>query len=276
MTAPVVLKIGGELIADPARRAWVASELAALVRLGGSAVVVHGGGPQATALTTRLGLEPNVVGGRRITSPEVLEVMKMTLAGQVSVDLAAACRAAGVRALGLAGVSAGLVRAKKRPPRVVSGCGDAPIDFGEVGDVTGVDAEALMALVGAGFVPLVSSLGADDAGRVLNINADIVANDVALAVRAPALVMLTGVNGVLRDLNDPLSRYPVLTVAEAKGLIADGTVKGGMIPKLEESFRLLDKGVGRVCILEAGRPGALSAVLSGSTEQGTVLVTSLR
>jgi len=267
-----VIKVGGDVVADPARRRLFVDELAALIRAGRRIVVLHGGGPQATALTKRLGLVPDVVGGRRITSPAVLEVMKMTLAGHVNVDLSAQCRAAGVPGLGVAGVSAGLVRATRRPPRIVSGCGDAPVDFGEVGDVIEVDGKAITRLLDAGFVPLMSSLSADDDGVVLNINADIVACDVAVALTAEALVLLTGANGVMLDLADPDSRLPLLTVAEARALIADGTVQGGMIPKLEEAFRVLTTGVGRVCILPAGEAGAITAALSGETAFGTTLL----
>lgn len=270
--ATLVVKIGGGVVANPAERAWFTRELASLAAQGHRVIVLHGAGQQATALTRRLGLKPNMVGGRRITSPEVLEVMKMTLGGSVSVDLAAACRGAGVRGLGLSAVSAGLIQARRRPPRVVSGCGPDPVDFGEVGDVCGVDADGLEALLDAGFVPLIGSLSADDDGRVLNINADIVACDVAIGLRADALMLLTGADGVLGDLHDPTTRFPRLTIAEAKGLIGDGTVAGGMIPKLEEAFRVLSAGVGRVCILPAGRPDTCLQALGDDTRNGTTLV----
>ncbi len=266
----IVVKIGGGDVLDPQRRARFAADLAGLVADGRRVVVVHGGGPQATALTKRLGLEVEVVGGRRVTSPEVLEVAKMTLAGQVSVDLTVACRVAGVPAIGVAGAS-GLVSAVKRPPRVVSGSGGEPVDFGEVGDVVDVDRDALERLVDAGFVPVMSSLCCSTEGRVLNINADVVACELAIAVGASALVLLTGANGVLVDLEDDATRFATLTVAEGRALIADGTVVGGMIPKLEEAFRVLDAGVERVCILPAQVPDVTRRALAGSTDLGTTL-----
>lgn len=269
---PAVIKIGGDVIANPIARAGFVAELGALHNVGTPVVVLHGGGPQATRLTKALGLVPNVVGGRRITSPEVLEVMKMTLAGSVSVELAAECRRQKVPGLGVAGVSCGLVRATKRPPRVVSGCGDDPVDFGEVGDVLGVDAARVQALLDAGFIPLMSSLSADDSGRVLNINADIVACDMAIGLGAAALVLVTGANGVLVDIDDPSTRFPLLTVDQASQLIVERVVVGGMIPKLEEAFRVLATGVERVLILPGGVEGALTAALAGSTAVGTVLV----
>ena len=266
-----VIKVGGDVVANPELRHGFAAELAELHAAGHRLVVLHGGGPQATRLTKRLGLKPNIVGGRRITDAEVLEVMKMTLAGQVNVDLTAACRAAGVPGLGISAVS-GVVSAVKRPPRTVSGCGPDPVDFGEVGDVTGVDHTGVAALLDAGFVPLISSLSADPTGRVLNINADIVACDMAIGLGAANLALLTGANGVMRELSDPTSRYPRLTIAEATALIQTGIVAGGMIPKLEEAFRVLRAGVAAVHILPAGRPGALAGALKGATDFGTTLV----
>lgn len=268
----VVIKIGGGEVADPERRMLFARDLADLVGRGVRLIVLHGGGPQATDLTRRLGLHTTMVGGRRVTSPEVLEVVSMALAGTVSTDLTAACRAVGVRGLGLSGVSAGLVRARKRPARLVTGGGDVPVDYGEVGDVLSVDADALRSLLDAGFVPLMSSLAASDTGRVLNINADVVACQAAVALQADALILLTGANGVMGDLDDPDSRYEQLTVAAARALIADGTVQGGMIPKLEEAFAVLEAGVGRVCILPAGVAGAAAAALAGDTALGTTLI----
>src|SRR5262249_2962550 len=158
----------------------------------------------------------------------------MTVAGQVNVDLCALLLAAGARPVGLHGASALVVRAQKRPPRVVSGAGPDPIDFGHVGDVVGVNRELIALLAGSGYVPVVACLGADAKGHVFNINADIVANQLAIALDARALLLVTDVPAVLRNVADPGSRIPRLTVAEGKKAIADGIVTKGMIPKLEE------------------------------------------
>ena len=272
ITSPVVMKVGGDIVADSALLTALVQQVKAYVSSGGRVVIIHGGGPQATALTRRLGLQVNVVGGRRITAPEVLDVMKMTLAGAVNVDISAAFRAQSVPALGLSGVSAALVDAVKRPPRVVSGCGDDPVDFGEVGDVSGVNSEAIHRLLSVGFVPVISSLAATADGRILNINGDIVACHVATALPATRLVLVTSADGVFRDLSDPSSRFPRLTVSEARSLIDDGTVHSGMIPKLEEAFRVLDAGVPhvRICAITTG--GLFDGVESGRSQTGTWLV----
>ena len=229
---PIVVKLGGEIVGGPVGAA-VAADVAGLVGYGASVVVVHGGGPQATALQKALGIEPKIVGGRRITDAATLDVMKMAVAGKVNVELCSQLLAAGARPVGLHGASSGVVRGVKRPPRVVSGGGPDPIDFGLVGDITGFNRELLDLLAFAGYVPVVACLAADASGQVLNVNADIVANQLASALEAAHLFLVTSTPGVLRDVKDPTSRLRTLTVAEAKAAITGGVVTGGMIPKLE-------------------------------------------
>jgi acetylglutamate kinase len=268
---PLLVKLGGEVLAAPVLLA-VAADLARATRAGeGRAaprlVVVHGGGPQATALSKRLGLEPRIIGGRRVTDPATLDVIKMIVAGQLNVDLVAALRAAEVAAVGLHGAS-GLIRAHRRPARAVSGGGDQPVDFGSVGDVDGFDLTLLATLHDAGYVPVVAGLGVSPRGEVLNINADVVASQLAAALRCTALVAVTGVGGVRRDPDDPATRIPRLTVAEARTAIVEGVVRGGMIPKLEEAFAPLAAGVGAVHIVG---PGEVAACLSAPGSVGTML-----
>ena len=266
----IVLKLGGEVVQSDALTI-VARDVAALAsdtRL----VVVHGGGPQATDLTKRLGMMPNVVAGRRITDAATLDVMKMTVAGKVNVDLCAGLLAAGARPVGLHGASSLAVEAHKRPPRVVTGAGPDPIDFGHVGDVDGVNRELLALLSGAGFVPVLACLGADAQGNVFNINADIVANKVAIALEADGLFLVTDVPAVLRDVSNPDSRIARLTVAEGKQAIADGVVTKGMIPKLEESFAALAEGVRAVHIVGKLSAGQLARAVREPGSVGTMLV----
>ena len=265
----VVVKLGGDVLAGPALAA-VAGEIAkaGAADAGRRLVVVHGGGPQATELSRRLGIEPRIVGGRRVTDEATLDVMKMVVAGKLNVDLCAALRAAGVAAVGLSGTS-GVIRAKKRPPRVVSGGGDAPVDFGFVGDVVGFDVALLETLESAGRVPVIACLGADEAGGALNINADVVASQLAASLSADVLIACTAVGGVRKDKDDPASRLARLTVAEARAAIADGTVQGGMIPKLEEAFAPLEAGVAAVHIVG---PGEIARSLAAPGSAGTLLV----
>ena len=260
-----VIKLGGDVLEGDAL-ADAAAEIAR-ARAGRRLLVVHGGGPQATALARRLGIEANIVGGRRITDDPMLLVVKRVISG-LNVDLVAALRADGVPAFGVSGAS-GVIRAHRRPPRVVSGAGDAPIDFGLVGDIDGFDLDVLDALDARDTLPVIACLGADAGGTVLNINADVVASQLAAAVRAGALVACTAVGGVRRDKDDPATRLARLTVAEAKAAIADGTVQGGMIPKLEEAFAPLAAGVGAVHIVA---PSEIATSLAAPGTVGTLLV----
>ena len=266
-----VVKLGGDVLAAPALTV-VAEQLAEARAAGHRIVIVHGGGPQATELSRRLGLESRLVGGRRVTDEATLDVMKMVVAGKLNVDLCAALRAAGVPAVGVSGTS-GVIRAHRRPPRVVSGGGEGAVDFGFVGDVDGFDVELIAALEAAGRVVVLACLGAGEsgagAGVVLNINADVVASQLAGALRADALVACTAVGGVRKDKNDPDSRLARLTVAEARAAIADGTVQGGMIPKLEEAFAPLAAGVAAVHIVGAGE---IARSLAAPGSVGTLLV----
>lgn len=263
MTA--VVKLGGEVLEPPSLEA-VARSLAGAAP-GRRLAVVHGGGPQITALAGRLGVETRMVGGRRITDAATIDVLKMVVAGRLNVDLCAAMAAAGGAGVGLHAGSA-VVRARRRPPRVVSGAGPEPIDLGLVGDVTGFDLDLLACLWAAGRVPVLSCLGLAD-GQVLNLNADVVASQLAIALCAETLVAVTAVGGVRRQKDDPSTRLARLTVAEARAAIADGVIQGGMIPKVEEAFAPLAAGVGSVQIVA---PADIAAGLAAPGTVGTLLV----
>ncbi len=268
---PIVVKIGGE-VAGSGEAPLLAADLRVLVDGGARVAIVHGGGPQATELSRRLGLETRQVAGRRVTDAATLDVMKMVLAGKINVDLCAALTGAGVRAVGLHGASGLTVRAVRRPPKVYAGGGAEPVDLGLVGDVTGFNLELLETLWGAGYVPVIACLGADDKGGVYNINADIVGNQLAAALHAERLFLVTSAPGVLRDVNDPSSRLPELTCAQAHAAIADGVVTGGMIPKLEEAMAVIDQGVGAIHILGKLGAGDLVRAVRQPGSVGTTLL----
>lgn len=272
-----VLKLGGELAQEPERlAAAVGGALRAFLEAGIKVAVIHGAGPQATELSKRLGIEPKLVGGRRITDAATLEVMKMALAGQVSVDVAAALRRAGVPALCTTGVSAGLIEATRRPPRVVTGAGPDPVDFGQVGDVTRVDVDALDRLAGAGFVPVIGSLCGDAEGAVFNVNADTVSTRVAAQLRAAKLFLVSNVPGVLRDKADPSTRIARLTPEEARRQIASGAISGGMIPKVEESLAMLEQGIEEVHVVGLWPDDAILREAAEPGSAGTAFVRDVR
>lgn len=278
MTATAMLKLGGEVVADAVALAAVLQDVRGLLDGGWRVLVCHGGGPQAGDLQERLGVPTVKVGGRRVTDAATLQIMKQVLAGEVSVDLVAAAVAAGVPAVGISGVSCGVVTAHRRPPARVSGGGEAPVDFGFVGDIDEIRPALLEHLWAGGYVPVLNSLGLDGGPdperpthQVYNINADTVASAVAAALRVDHLFLVTGIGGVLRDKDDPSTRIPVLHASEARRAIADGTIVGGMIPKIEEALDNLRHGIGAVHII-GPRAGCLQQAAQQPGQQGTALL----
>lgn len=272
LAGALVVKIGGEVIGSAALLAPIAEGIAALSRTGVRPVIVHGGGPQATRLAERLGVPVRKVAGRRVTDAETLDIMKMVVAGKLNVDLCAALLAAGVRPIGLHGASGPAIAAARRPARPYPGADAAPVDLGFVGDVKAIDRRLIDLLWSAGYVPVLACLGASADGQVYNINADTVANRLAVELGAHGLFLVSDVPGVLRDVNDLASRIPRLTAAEGRALIASGAVSHGMVVKLEESFAALDDGVRRIHILGRLREGDLLRETASPGAVGTVLL----
>lgn len=281
-TPRLVVKLGGAAAEDPQATRALLCEVAACRARGVDVVLVHGGGKQVTELATRLGIETRFVGGRRVTDAGALACAKAALAGSVATDLAALGRATGVPLVAVSGVSGGLLVARRRGTAASSGDDAAAtpvgaallpmvppaVDYGFVGDLLRVEPALLLALLGAGFVPLVASLAADSAGQVLNINADTVAAAIAAALPGAKLLMLTDVDGVLKDVDDPATRIPRLTLAELQNL----AVTGGMLPKLQSIAACLAGGVPAVSVASWRRPGTLAACLAGDEGFGTVIV----
>lgn len=269
-----VVKVGGELL-DEAHRdelAAIARDVRRLLDAGRRLIFVHGGGPQTTALQRALGQEPKIVAGRRVTDLAALDVLKMVVGGKLNIDLCSALRAAGVDALGLNGVSGGAIVCVKRPPKVMAGAGEDPVDFGWVGDVVSVRSSLLSALLELGHTPVLACIGGDEEGRAFNINADMVASQLAAMLPAERLLMITGTPGVLRDVNDPSSRIARMTVAEARAAISGGSVKGGMIAKLEEAIEALSRGVREVQILGRLKDGDVVRAFDAPGSIGTMMV----
>lgn len=266
----VVVKLGGEVAASPEMDA-IAADVRQLVEAWHRVAIVHGGGPQATALQRRLGIEPRVTAGKRFTDPETLEVMKYVVAGQVSVDLCARLLKNGVMGVGLHGASGNVLRAVRRPPRVLTGAGPEPVDLGLVGDVTGFNLALLGDLWERRYVPVLACLGCSEDGQPLNINGDTVASQLAGALAADALVLVTSTPGVLRDVKDPASRIARMRRSEFEKGVADGSISGGMIPKLEESFAVLAGGARSVVIVGRLAAGELVRAVLEPGSVGTVL-----
>lgn len=264
--------------------AAILEQISVFHQVGIRVVLVHGGGPQSTALSRALGAEPRFVGGRRVTDDAALEVATLVLNGAVNTRLLAACRAAGLPAVGLSGVAAGLIEARRRPPvplapspappaaAAAAAGGAGMIDYGHVGDVVAVDPLALETLLGAGMVPVVSPLSADGGGALLNVNADTAAAALAVALRAEKLLLLTGAPGILERPGDPGSLVSLTDLAGLARLRERGCLADGMLPKASSIEAALRGGVRRVHIVGAGVPDGLLAEVFTNEGAGTLVV----
>lgn len=266
----VVVKVGGDILLDDEERQGLGTNIRQLVDAGHPVIVLHGGGPQVSALQEKLGMTPKKVGGRRVTSTEDLRVVQQAICGEVNVALTSTLLQAGVRAFGCHGASGEMVQATKRPPKVVAEGGDEPVDFGEVGDVVHIDAELIRGLLDLSLVPVVATLGVTPGqGRVFNINADTTATRLAQALGAGALLLVTKIGGVYRELSKPETRYERLDAAEARSLIEAGIIAGGMIPKVEEAIEVLEQGVSAIAVVGAREPDSFLSVVRNEGAFGT-------
>jgi len=265
-----VLKAGGEAFDSFESTRRLVEQIGILHQVGIRVVVVHGGGPQSTALAGQLEIESKFVDGRRITDADALGVMTMVLNGQINTSIVAACRAAGVPAVGVSGVDAGLVKATKRPP--VKQDNGQSVDYGFVGDIQSVDPTVLDNLLDDNLVPIVSPLSADDNGTVLNINADTVAAAIAGGLNAEKLILATGAAGILEDLSNPRSLISYVDAAGLKRLRGEGKLSDGMLPKVAAIEKALAAGVPRVHVISYAQPDGLLLEVFTNEGTGTLVV----
>ena len=267
-----VIKVGGDVLLDEQERRGLANNIKDLHENNWSIVLLHGGGSQVNRLQKLHGLIPNKVAGRRITSEKDLLVVKQAIAGEVNVNLVSELTRLGLPAFGCHGASAGLIRAQKRPPVLISGGGDKPIDFGEVGDVIGINSKVLFGLLDLHLIPVIATLGIGQDARIFNINADTTVVQIAKSLKANLLLLTTQVGGVFKDLNNPESRVEKINREQANELIDQGIIQGGMIPKVEEAMTLLDEGVETIAIVNGKTSGAFLSVADGTGEFGTRVI----
>lgn len=265
-----VVKLSGKATEDHANLKSLAEELALLHQVGIRICVVHGGGKQLSELASRMGIEQTIIDGRRVTDDATLEMAKMIFAGKINTDILSALRHRGIEAVGLSGVDGNIVHAERRPPKEVLNreTGErAKVDFGHVGDIVRINSRLLSVLLDHGYLPVISSLGADDEGMVFNINADTIASEIAIQIKAEKLILLSDVDGIYLNPGDPTTKLSHLTAAEAEQLIEDGTATGGMIPKLQSITALLRRGVHSAHIISGTNRNALLSEIF--TDQGT-------
>ncbi|MFZ1699444.1 MAG: acetylglutamate kinase [Pyrinomonadaceae bacterium] len=270
-----VVKFSGKVTEDKEQLASLAEELALLHQVGIRVCVIHGGGKQLTELAQKLGVVQTVIEGRRVTDDDTLELAKMVFRGKINTEILAQFRRRGVHAVGLSGIDGGVVTAVKRPPRDVLNkeTGETEvIDFGHVGDVVKVDTSLIHNLLDAGYLPIISSLGADAEGGIFNINADTIAAEIAIGLKAEKLILLTDVNGIYLDESNEDTKLSKITTADARHMIENGRATGGMIPKLENLIALLGRGVASAHIIGGKTRNALLAEVFTDEGTGTMVV----
>ena len=259
----VVVKYGGNALAgssDSDALAQFAQDIVLMHAVGMRPVVVHGGGPQISELMARLGKVPEFRDGLRVTDAETIDIARMVLRGQVNPQIVSAINVHGPLAVGVSGEDAGLLRATARRP-----------ELGFVGDVTAVNPAILVRLLAQDLIPVIATIGSDTAGQAYNINADTVAGVLAAALGAEKLVYLTDIEGLRRNVDDPTSLIRQTTAGELDALMADGSLTGGMIPKIESCVQAVRGGVGRAHILDGRIPHVLLLELFTDEGIGTMI-----
>ena len=254
----VVVKYGGNAMINPDLQQQVMEDIVLLWLIGVKIVLVHGGGPEISELMTRLGKQPAFVDGLRVTDQETVDIVQMVLAGKVNKTLVKMLEQKGGSAIGLSGMDGRLIQAKQKDARL-----------GFVGEVTGVEIKPVLDLLNNGYIPVISTVGCDLQGNSYNINSDTAASHIAGALQAERLIMMTDIDGILENKDDPSTLIPELTVSEAQHLYQTGVISGGMIPKVDCCIRALDAGVKNVVIMDGRVPRSILMELLTNEGAGT-------
>jgi acetylglutamate kinase len=256
----LVIKYGGNAMTDPTLQAAFAEDVVLLKLVGMNPVVVHGGGPQIENALTKIGKKGEFIQGMRVTDSETMEVVEWVLAGEVQQDIVGLINQAGGKAVGLTGRDGGLIRAKKL---VIDGG-----DLGQVGSIDSIDPSVVKALQDDAFIPVISPIGFGESNESYNINADVVAGEIAKALNAEKLLMLTNISGVLGKNKELLTE---LSPKQIDALIADGTISGGMIPKIAGALDAAKSGVNAVHIIDGRVPHAMLLEILSDQAFGTMI-----
>ena len=235
----IVVKYGGNAMVNETLKQQVMEDIALLWLIGVKLVLVHGGGPEISELMAKLGKKAEFVDGLRVTDKETVDIVQMVLAGKINKTLVNLLEMKGGKAMGISGMDGCLIEAKMKDERL-----------GYVGEITGVNIEPVIDLLEKGYIPVISTIGCDKKGNAYNINGDTAAAHIAGALEAERLIMMTDIAGILRDKDDPSTLIPEISPAEAEALKADGTISGGMIPKVECCETAIEKGVKNVIIMD--------------------------
>ncbi|MDR0523458.1 MAG: acetylglutamate kinase [Candidatus Methanoplasma sp.] len=265
-----LVKFGGNALRGREDMLRLAAEVADAIRRRRRVVIVHGGGPEISAELDRRGIPTTKIAGVRVTDERVLEVAEEVLRG-INAEMVAALEESGVRAVGMSGAMCSLCR-RKPPSEAVVGGERVSVDLGLVGEVESVDSRMISDLLAEKVVPVIYPIGADGSGARLNVNADTMAAGIAAGIGCREMIAVTDVPGVLADVSDPSSKIDVLSLADADGMIADGTISGGMVPKVEACRDALAAGVARVRMVSGRDGGSMISDAIKGARRGTVIV----
>lgn len=255
----VVAKYGGNAMTDPQLKKSVMQDILLLQLVGVKVILVHGGGPEISGMLKKLSIESHFENGLRVTDDDTMEVVQMVLAGKVNKSLAADLSALGGKAVGLCGIDGGLIKVHQKNEKL-----------GHVGEIDEINTKILDDLLDGGFIPVISSIGIDDDGNPYNINADTAAAKIAAALHAESMVVMSNINGVLRDKDDENSLISQMSLADAEELKKSGIIAGGMIPKVDCCTNAVKEGVKKVFIINGEIPHAILIELLTDEGLGTM------
>lgn len=270
-----VIKAGGGVFGDPVATRTLIEQIAILHSLGIRVVFVHGGGPQLTEVTEKLGVPTQMIEGRRVTDERSIDATAMVLSGLINTRILAVCRELEIPAIGISGVDAGLIQARKRAP-VKLQTGDATVDYGFVGDIDYIDTDVIRKLLDNGLMPVISPLSSDDAGTLLNINADTVASAIGAALGAEKLLLCTGAPGILERVEDPSSVISYTDLAGIKRLRDERRIVDGMLPKAKAIESAIEGGVKRVHVISYKAADGILAEVFTNEGTGTLVVADIK
>lgn len=268
----IVIKIGGSVLGGEKMLDTLLQDVVLLNLFGMKIVVVHGGGPEISEEMRKLGIKPKFIEGLRVTDERTMEILHEQLAGKINKQIVLGINHHGGKAFGISGMDGNLIRARKLIHKMTTSKGkEVEVDLGLVGEVEKIDPTIIHNLIKGGCIPVITPIGVDAEGHSLNINADITAAELAGAMHAKKLILLTDVVGVMRDPNDEKTLISVLTVDEARKLIQDGVIKKGMIPKVDACLKAIQSGVERCHILKGTMPHVLLLEILTESGIGTMI-----
>ena len=259
----IVIKYGGNAMNSPETLRTIMQDVATLKIVGVNPILIHGGGPEINAMLKRLDIQSEFINGLRVTTKETMEVVKMVLGGKVNKSIVSTLNTLGVKAVGLCGSDGNLIEVEKMPP--VNG-----VDYGYVGVIKNINVKLLSSLT-HNYIPVIATIGVDENGESYNINADTAAGAIGGAMKAEKLMFLTDIDGIRKDEKDPASLIPHITVSQIDEMIKDGSISGGMIPKVNACVNGIEKGVENVIIINGTIPHSILLELFTDSGIGTMV-----